>query len=106
MNMSPFANRRNKSNNQDNTKILYYMDNSTTPYLSQIQKKLGQITLSDFKEVFDRSGHYRYHFKSVDTEFGPVKEELVGDDTVIPGWEGRIVGWVEELSSSLDHVEI
>jgi len=50
--------------------------------------------------------HYRYHFKSVDTEFGPVKEELIGDDSVIPGWEGRIVGWVEELSSSLDHVEI
>ncbi|XP_076310384.1 dixin-like isoform X3 [Tachypleus tridentatus] len=57
------------------TKVLYYTDKSVTPFLSVIPKSIGEITLRDFKELFDRSGHYRYHFKTLDAEFGTVKEE-------------------------------
>ena len=44
--------------------------------MSTVSKKIGEITLRDFKVLFDRPGFYRFHFKSVDQEFGMVKEEV------------------------------
>ncbi|KAB1254687.1 Dixin [Camelus dromedarius] len=58
--------------------------------------KLGEVTLKDFKAAIDREGNHRYHFKALDPEFGTVKEEVFHDDDAIPGWEGKIVAWVEE----------
>ena len=58
------------------TKILYFTNRSVTPFMSSINKKIGEITLRDFKVLFDRPGFYRFHFKSVDQEFGMVKEEV------------------------------
>ena len=58
------------------TKILYFTNRSVTPFMSSISKKIGEITLRDFKVLFDRPGFYRFHFKSVDQEFGMVKEEV------------------------------
>uniref|UniRef100_A0A8C2GRP4 DIX domain containing 1a n=2 Tax=Cyprinus carpio TaxID=7962 RepID=A0A8C2GRP4_CYPCA len=78
------------------TKVLYYTDRSLTPFLVNIPKRLGEVTLQDFKAAVDRHGFFRYHFKSLDPEFGTVKEEVFQDNAVIPGWEGKIVAWVEE----------
>jgi hypothetical protein len=47
-----------------------------TPFMSTIYKKIGEINLRDFKTLFDRPGFYRFHFKTVDQEFGMVKEEV------------------------------
>merc|ERR1739848_706419 len=58
------------------SKILYFTNRSVTPFMSTISKKIGDITLRDFKVLFDRPGFYRFHFKSVDQEFGMVKEEI------------------------------
>ncbi|KAF5899847.1 dixin isoform X1, partial [Clarias magur] len=82
------------------TKILYFTDRSLTPFLVNIPKRLGEVTLQDFKAAVGRHFNYRYHFKSQDPEFGTVKEEVFQDDAIIPGWEGKIVAWVEE-----DHTE-
>jgi hypothetical protein len=79
-----------------NTKILYFTNRSVTPFMSTINKKIGEITLRDFKVLFDRPGFYRFHFKSVDQEFGMVKEEIASDDIILPGSEGKVVAWVEE----------
>ena len=76
---------------------------------------MGQVTLRDFKQLFDRPGFFRYHFKTMDKEFGMVKEEvgqmispkkqdenkmfffqIADDDQLLPGVEGKIVVWVEE----------
>lgn len=38
--------------------------------------RLGEVTLNDFKLAVDRHGNFRYHFKSLDPEFGTVKEEV------------------------------
>lgn len=38
--------------------------------------RIGEATLRDFKLLFDRPGQYRYHFKTLDREFGMVKEEV------------------------------
>ncbi|XP_060107337.1 dixin isoform X2 [Heteronotia binoei] len=78
------------------TKVLYFTDRSLTPFMVNIPKRLGEVTLRDFKAAIDREGTHRYHFKALDPEFGTVKEEVFHDDDVIPGWEGKIVAWVEE----------
>jgi len=78
------------------TKILYFTNRSVTPFMSTINKRIGEIRLIDFKNLFDRPGFFRFHFKAVDQEFGMVKEEISCDDTVLPGTEGKIVAWVEE----------
>ncbi|XP_032084970.1 dixin [Thamnophis elegans] len=78
------------------TKVLYFTDRSLTPFMVSIPKRLGEVTLRDFKSAIDRDGTHRYHFKALDPEFGTVKEEVFHDDDVIPGWEGKIVAWVEE----------
>uniref|UniRef100_A0A8C3VCR8 DIX domain containing 1 n=1 Tax=Catharus ustulatus TaxID=91951 RepID=A0A8C3VCR8_CATUS len=78
------------------TKVLYFTDRSLTPFMVSIPKRLGEVTLKDFKAAIDREGAHRYHFKALDPEFGTVKEEVFHDDDIIPGWEGKIVAWVEE----------
>ncbi|KAJ8388296.1 hypothetical protein AAFF_G00134500, partial [Aldrovandia affinis] len=78
------------------TKVLYFTDRSLTPFIVNIPKRLGEVTLKDFKAAVDREGSFRYHFKALDPEFGTVKEEVFQDEAVIPGWEGKIVAWVEE----------
>ncbi|KAF7699932.1 dixin-A [Silurus meridionalis] len=78
------------------TKVLYFTDRSLTPFLVNIPKRLGEVTLQDFKAAVGRHNNFRYHFKSLDPEFGTVKEEVFQDDAKIPGWEGKIVAWVEE----------
>uniref|UniRef100_A0A8C5MR78 Dixin n=1 Tax=Leptobrachium leishanense TaxID=445787 RepID=A0A8C5MR78_9ANUR len=78
------------------TKVLYFTDRSLTPFMVTIPKRLGDVTLKDFKLAIDREGSHRYHFKALDPEFGTVKEEVFHDDDIIPGWEGKIVAWVEE----------
>ncbi|XP_053307673.1 dixin isoform X2 [Spea bombifrons] len=78
------------------TKVLYFTDRSLTPFMVNIPKRLGEVTLKDFKAAIDREGNHRYHFKALDPEFGTVKEEVFHDDDIVPGWEGKIVAWVEE----------
>ncbi|XP_076836890.1 dixin-A isoform X2 [Brachyhypopomus gauderio] len=78
------------------TKVLYFTDRSLTPFMISVPKRLGEITLRDFKAAIDREGSYRYHFKALDPEFGTVKEEVFQDEAAVPGWEGKIVAWVEE----------
>ncbi|XP_053503451.1 dixin-A isoform X2 [Ictalurus furcatus] len=82
------------------TKVLYFTDRALTPFLVNIPKRLGEVTLQDFKAAVGRHNNFRYHFKSLDPEFGTVKEEVFQDDAIIPGWEGKIIAWVEE-----DHSE-
>ncbi|PIK48585.1 putative dixin [Apostichopus japonicus] len=81
---------------QPQTKVLYFTERTVTPFMTSIPRRLGEVTLRDFKSIFDKEGEYRYHFKALDPEFGTVKEEVVDDDDILPGWEGKIVGWVEE----------
>ncbi len=78
------------------TKVLYFTDRTVTPFMCNIAKRLGEITLRDIKAIVNRPGAFRYHFKAMDPEFGTVKEEIAQDEMVVPGWEGKIVAWVEE----------
>ncbi|KAJ3589047.1 hypothetical protein NHX12_009895 [Muraenolepis orangiensis] len=75
------------SSSSSSTKVLYFTNRSSTP---------SMVTLRDVKEAVDCEGNLRYHFKALDPEFGTVKEELFLDGAIVPGWEGKIVAWVEE----------
>ncbi|XP_067464170.1 dixin-like isoform X5 [Thunnus thynnus] len=84
------------SSSAASTKILYFTGKSPTPSMINIPKRLGEVTLKDVKAAVAREGNYRYHFKALDPEFGTVKEEVFMDGAIVPGWEGKIVAWVEE----------
>ena len=58
------------------TKVIYFTERTVTPFMSTINKRLGEIRLRDFKNMFDRPGLFRFHFKSYDLEYGMVKEEV------------------------------
>ncbi|XP_069942487.1 uncharacterized protein [Cherax quadricarinatus] len=78
------------------TKVIYFTERTVTPFMSTINKRLGEIRLRDFKNMFDRPGLFRFHFKSYDPEYGLVKEEIVYEDDILPGVDGKIIAWVEE----------
>ncbi|XP_019729126.1 dixin isoform X1 [Hippocampus comes] len=87
---------QSSSTSTSSTKILYFTGRSPTPFMINIPKRLGEVTLKDVKAAVDQEGNYRYHFKALDPEFGTVKEEVFFDGAIVPGWEGKIVAWVEE----------
>lgn len=58
------------------TKVVYFTERTVTPFLTVIPRRLGEISLRDFKTLFDRPGVYRFHFKAQDSEYGFVKEEV------------------------------
>lgn len=91
-----FQNYQSHNGSPSSTKILYFTGKSPTPSMINIPKRLGEVTLKDVKAAVDREGNYRYHFKALDPEFGTVKEEVFLDGAIIPGWEGKIVAWLEE----------
>ncbi|XP_027887995.1 dixin-A-like isoform X1 [Xiphophorus couchianus] len=91
-----FQSCQSQNGSPSSTKILYFTGKSPTPSMINIPKRLGEVTLKDVKEAVDREGNYRYHFKALDPEFGTVKEEVFLDGAIVPGWEGKIVAWLEE----------
>uniref|UniRef100_A0A096LSF7 DIX domain containing 1 n=1 Tax=Poecilia formosa TaxID=48698 RepID=A0A096LSF7_POEFO len=91
-----FQSCQSQNGSPSSTKILYFTGKSPTPSMINIPKRLGEVTLKDVKAAVDREGNYRYHFKALDPEFGTVKEEVFLDGAIVPGWEGKIVAWLEE----------
>uniref|UniRef100_A0A914I241 Segment polarity protein dishevelled n=1 Tax=Globodera rostochiensis TaxID=31243 RepID=A0A914I241_GLORO len=63
----------------NSTKVYYHLDDSATPYMSEVLVPSNLITLGDFKAVFTRKG-YRYFCRRWDAELkSEVKAELVRD---------------------------
>lgn len=77
------------------TKVIYHIDDETTPYLVKIPISSSQVTLKDFKMVLNKqNNNYKYFFKSMDADFGVVKEEIADDSTILPCFNGRVVSWL------------
>ncbi|EDV46061.2 segment polarity protein dishevelled [Drosophila erecta] len=77
------------------TKVIYHIDDETTPYLVKIPIPSAQVTLRDFKLVLNKqNNNYKYFFKSMDADFGVVKEEIADDTTILPCFNGRVVSWL------------
>ncbi|CAG2183536.1 unnamed protein product, partial [Oppiella nova] len=61
------------------------------------------VTLADFKAVLSLpTANYKYFFKSLDADFGVVKEEIIDDNTRLPIFKGRVVAWVSPLPLTSD----
>uniref|UniRef100_A0A6G1S9N6 Segment polarity protein dishevelled DVL-2 n=1 Tax=Aceria tosichella TaxID=561515 RepID=A0A6G1S9N6_9ACAR len=79
---------------QNETKLCIIID-SKEPLLMKVPVEPGRLTLEQFKNFVGlNDSHYKFYFKSHDSEFGMVKEELVDDDSILPVEDGKIVVWV------------
>ncbi|XP_076451952.1 segment polarity protein dishevelled homolog DVL-3-like isoform X3 [Babylonia areolata] len=81
------------------TKIIYHIDDEDTPYLIKLPVPADRVTLGDFKNALNRP-NYKFFFKSMDDDFGVVKEEIIDDDAHLPCFNGRVVSWLVPAESS------
>uniref|UniRef100_A0A4W6FCB8 Dishevelled segment polarity protein 3 n=1 Tax=Lates calcarifer TaxID=8187 RepID=A0A4W6FCB8_LATCA len=77
----------------EGTRVIYHLEDQETPYLIRINVPAERVTLADFKLVLNKPG-LKFFFKSVDDDFGVVKEEISDDDARLPCVNGRVVCWV------------
>uniref|UniRef100_A0A8C6P354 Dishevelled segment polarity protein 3a n=1 Tax=Nothobranchius furzeri TaxID=105023 RepID=A0A8C6P354_NOTFU len=75
------------------TKIIYHLDDQETPYLVKLPVPADKVTLADFKNVLKKP-NYKFFFKSMDDDFGVVKEEISDDNARLPCFNGRVVSWL------------
>uniref|UniRef100_A0A8C5DIY8 Segment polarity protein dishevelled homolog DVL-3-like n=1 Tax=Gouania willdenowi TaxID=441366 RepID=A0A8C5DIY8_GOUWI len=75
------------------TKIIYHLDDQETPYLVKLSVPADKVTLADFKNVIKKP-NYKFFFKSMDDDFGVVKEEISDDNAKLPCFNGRVVSWL------------
>ncbi|KER21155.1 hypothetical protein T265_15158 [Opisthorchis viverrini] len=83
----------------EETKFIYYIDEEETPYLVKLSIPPDVVTLGDFKNALNRP-HFKFFFKSLDDDFGVVKEEIFDDNAVLPCFNGRVVSWLVTTDSS------
>ncbi|VDN97010.1 unnamed protein product [Rodentolepis nana] len=83
----------------DDTKIIYHIDDENTPYLVKLSVKADKVTLGDFKAALNRP-NYKFFFKSVDADFGVVKEEISDDTASLPCFNGRVIAWLVTADGS------
>ncbi|MBN3310542.1 DVL3 protein, partial [Amia calva] len=84
------------------TKIIYHIDEEETPYLVKLTVPPEKVTLADFKNVLNNRpvNSYKFFFKSMDQDFGVVKEEISDDNAKLPCFNGRVVSWLVLAESS------
>lgn len=73
--------------------MIYHIDDEDTPYLVKLPVGPDKVTLADFKNVLNRP-NYKFFFKSMDDDFGVVKEEIVEEECPLPCFNGRVVSWL------------
>ncbi|XP_064610659.1 segment polarity protein dishevelled homolog DVL-3-like isoform X3 [Liolophura sinensis] len=83
----------------EETKIIYHIDDEDTPYLIKLPIPADRVTLGDFKNALNRP-NYKFFFKSMDDDFGVVKEEIIDDDAHLPCFNGRVVSWLVPADNS------
>lgn len=87
------------ASNLEETKVIYHIDDEDTPYLIKLPVSSDKVTLGDFKNALNRPA-YKFFFKSMDDDFGVVKEELIEDEARLPCFNGRVVSWLVTADSS------
>ncbi|XP_061686351.1 axin-2-like [Syngnathoides biaculeatus] len=77
--------------------VTYFFCGEEIPYRSVM--KTHCLTLGHFKEQLSKKGNYRYYFKKASDEFecGAVFEEVWEDATVLPTYDGKVLGKVERM---------
>uniref|UniRef100_A0AAR2IGU5 Dishevelled segment polarity protein 3a n=1 Tax=Pygocentrus nattereri TaxID=42514 RepID=A0AAR2IGU5_PYGNA len=81
------------------TKVIYHLDEQETPYLVKLAVPAERVTLSDLRNALKKPNH-KFFFKSMDDDFGVVKEEITDDNAKLPCYNGRVVCWVSAHTRS------
>ncbi|KAM9820281.1 segment polarity protein dishevelled homolog DVL-3 [Neosynchiropus ocellatus] len=81
------------------TRVIYHLEDQDTPYLVRVHVPAQRVTLADLKQVLNKQNH-KFFFKSVDDDFGVVKEEISDDDAALPCVNGRVVCWLVSSEGS------
>ncbi|XP_067947739.1 segment polarity protein dishevelled homolog DVL-3-like isoform X3 [Watersipora subatra] len=84
---------------EEETKIIYHIGDEDTPYLIKLPIPSNAVKLKDLKDALQKPNH-KYFFKSMDADFGVVKEELLDDNASLPCFNGRVVSWLVAPDSS------
>ncbi|XP_034047133.1 axin-2-like isoform X2 [Thalassophryne amazonica] len=86
-----------KKGNSGETVVTYFFCGEEIPYRRTM--KSHSLTLGHFKEQLRKKGSYRYYFKKASDEFecGAVFEEVSDDGSLLPTYEGKILGKVERM---------
>ncbi|CAH8587674.1 unnamed protein product [Schistosoma turkestanicum] len=82
------------------TRFIYYIDEEETPYLVKLNIAPEKVTLGDFKNALNRP-HSKFFFKSLDDDFGVVKEEISEDNAPLPCFNGRVISWLVTTDESI-----
>lgn len=79
------------------TVVTYFFCGEEIPYRRTMKSHC--LTLGHFKEQLRKKGNYRYYFKKASDEFecGAVFEEVSDDSSLLPMYEGKILGKVERM---------
>uniref|UniRef100_H3DKV4 Axin 2 (conductin, axil) n=1 Tax=Tetraodon nigroviridis TaxID=99883 RepID=H3DKV4_TETNG len=79
------------------TVVTYFFCGEEIPYRRTMSSH--SLTLGHFKEQLRKKGNYRYYFKKASDEFecGAVFEEVSDDGSLLPTYEGKILGKVERM---------
>jgi len=81
--------------NEEETKIVYYLNDDNIPYFLKTKIPVTHMTLRDFKDILNQNGQtYRYYFQAKDEHFGLVKKEIVDDNEQLPYENNRILCWI------------
>ncbi|KAJ8264094.1 hypothetical protein GJAV_G00145080 [Gymnothorax javanicus] len=77
--------------------VTYFFCGEEIPYRRIM--KTHSLTLGHFKEQLRKKGNFRYYFKKASDEFecGAVFEEVWDEGSVLPMYEGKILGKVERM---------
>ncbi|KAI2667235.1 hypothetical protein H4Q32_003668 [Labeo rohita] len=78
------------------TKVIYHLDDQETPYLVKLPIPAERVTLLDLKNALKKP-NYKFFFKSMDDDFGVVKEEITDDNAKLPCYNGRVICWISLL---------
>ncbi|KAL2097963.1 hypothetical protein ACEWY4_007170 [Coilia grayii] len=81
------------------TKIIYHLDDQETPYLVKLPIPADRVTLLDLKNALKKT-NYKFFFKSMDDDFGVVKEEISDDNAKLPCYNGRVIAWLVSADGS------
>jgi len=94
---SPLASSGLQTDESKELVVTYFFCGEEIPYRSMM--KTHCLTLGHFKEQLSKKGNYRYYFKKASDEFecGAVFEEVWEDATVLPMYEGKVLGKVERM---------
>ncbi|XP_076828588.1 segment polarity protein dishevelled homolog DVL-3a [Brachyhypopomus gauderio] len=81
------------------TKVIYHLDDQETPYLVKLPIPAERVTLLDLKNALKKP-NYKFFFKSMDDDFGVVKEEITDDNAKLPCYNGRVICWLVSADGS------